>query len=101
MQRSVEDARIYAQDAVRAGMEKLSDLIVPSAMTQTIGKVADTLEQITPARRNELRDNVARIARALRPYREALEPLITLEVDPRNVDSRDLPPVAGEKPSAQ
>jgi hypothetical protein len=97
----LEKASIYAREAVGAGMAQLSSYATPHALSETVQVIADTLEQITPERRDELRENFARISRALRPYREELEPLITLEVDPRAVNSAVLAPVDSEKSTAQ
>lgn len=53
-----------------------------------VQKTADSLEMITPQRRDQLAHDFGRIARALEPYANQLRPLLVTPVDARDGERR-------------
>ncbi len=59
-----------------SSLERISTAQVEKLLSTGIQKTADTLEAITPQRRDQLAGDFGRIARALEPYASQLRPLL-------------------------
>jgi len=86
---------VWAAEAVKnvfvSSMQQLDTKNVPAAITSAINRTADTLEMITPERREQLSHDFARIARALEPYAAEMRPLWLPAEPKRRGTGRDDP----------
>jgi hypothetical protein len=62
---------------VASSSDQITSARIQKILTASVQKTADTLEMITPERRDQLARDFGRIARALEPYAVQLRPLLT------------------------
>lgn len=80
-----------------SSMEQLGTADMGKFFSANVHKVADTLEMITPNRREDLTRDFGRIARALEPYAAELRPLLSIPVSPGS----PAPPTSEARPAPQ
>ena len=73
---------------VSASLGNLETSQVLRSVSWGVQKTADSLEMITPQRRDQLAHDFGRIARALEPYAHQLRPLLATPADARDGERR-------------
>jgi len=71
----LNSAMTVAENAIRSTQQAIKAEISPRQLGQSVERLADLIQKVTPARREELRSALRVVARELEPYAAELRPL--------------------------
>jgi hypothetical protein len=72
----LNNAMVVAENAIRSTQQVIRAQMSPRQLGQSVEKLAELMQKVTPSRREELRAALRLIARELEPYAAELRPLV-------------------------